>query len=713
MKPEQVHSLLEAYHDGTLNDADARKLASAIEAGDETSCLIMDEMEFSGLLSTALEDFDGEGFVRGLEEKFRAQTNAGAFTENFQERVRAANIGKPESIGRKTVVRGNLAGKGKSLTQQYLRESSRTHWGFRIAALAAALAVVAGGYWLFHNVDIPGHDLPPVSALAAVQTADGKVEMTRGVQRFPVTVGMQVCDGDILSVSAGSRADIRYAGEQTTVAIHAGTTAKFWLQNEAKRINLDDGTLVCQIAKQPEARPMRFITPHAEAVVLGTQLRLAVTNGTTQLEVMEGSVRLARNEQEFVMVNSGELAVVAKGVDLKAQVVKPGSPALTLPMGRANGPMSGATSYYAQWPNGISADPNFFPIWVWDQDPANVNDYKDAGINMYVGPCGITEADLGKLTAAGMKLICEQDPYTLKLAASSKTIVGWINYDLPDVVQMDGENVLKIAMKSSWIIDRYNAYRSKDSSRPVYLALSEGVVRDDYPARGARMNHPEDYREFVKGADLFGLHVMPMNEPQPPVRNNPWYVAKAADKLLALSGNTKPVWCAIECTKTSENSAAKPTPAQVKAEVWMGLIHGADGIGYLCYSRVPSFKRAAILKDKVMLAKVAEINRQIASLAPVLNSATVGDGATVNSSNTAIPIDLMVKKHAGATYIFAVAMRDGSTTATFTAPSGANVEVLGENRNLAISGGKFSDQFESYGVHLYKVSGTIATASKQ
>jgi hypothetical protein len=119
---------------------------------------------------------------------------------------------------------------------------------------------------------------------------------------------------------------------------------------------------------------------------------------------------------------------------------------------------------------------------------------------------------------------------------------------------------------------------------------------------------------------------------------------------------------------------------------------------------VPSFDQAAVLKDKAMLAAITDINKQIASLAPVLNSPTVADGATVKSSNTAVPVDLMVKNHGGATYIFAVAMRSGSTTATFTVPSGDQVEVLGENRMLTVSGGKFSDQFESYAVHLYKLS---------
>jgi hypothetical protein len=309
-----------------------------------------------------------------------------------------------------------------------------------------------------------------------------------------------------------------------------------------------------------------------------------------------------------------------------------------------------------------------------------------------------------------MKVICEQDDESLK-HVSDKTIVGWFNYDQPDITQVAGD-WRRAAMDPSTVNQQYKTITTRDKSRPVYMAFSEGIVRDDYPPRGARMNHPEDYREYANAADILSLHVMPVNEPQAPVRNNPWYVAKATDNLRACSGNTKPVWCAIECTKTQTNSAAKPTPAQVKAEVWMALVHGAKGIGYLCYSRASSFEMAALLNDKAMLATVGEINRQITSLAPVLNSATVSDGATVNSSNAAIPIDLMVKNYAGTTYIFAVAMRDGSTTATFTAPSGANVEVLGENRNLAISNGKFSDRFESYGVHLYKLSASAQTASK-
>ena len=49
-------------------------------------------------------------------------------------------------------------------------------------------------------------------------------------------------------------------------------------------------------------------------------------------------------------------------------------------------------------------------------------------------------------------------------------------------------------------------------------------------------------------------------------------------------------------------------------------------------------------------------------------------------------------------------MRPGTTTASFSVASGDQVEVIGENRTLTITSGKFTDNFASYGVHLYKIT---------
>jgi hypothetical protein len=297
---------------------------------------------------------------------------------------------------------------------------------------------------------------------------------------------------------------------------------------------------------------------------------------------------------------------------------------------------------------------------------------------------------------------------------NDKTIVGWISCDQPDIEHArSGFNYLRgPAVDPSVIIQRYNTFVSKDISRPVFLTLSKGVAHDDYLLRGKRMKHPEDYQEIVKGTDILGLHAFTVEtNDQQTVGESIADIARCVDNLHAWFGNTKPVWCLVKCTKIHADSV-KPTPAQVRSQVWTALVHGANGVGYFCHSLDPSYEMAALLKDNVMFATVSDINRQVASLAPVLNSPTVSDGTTVSSSNTAVQIDLMVKKQAGATYIFAVAVRDGVTTATFTVPSGAKAEVLGENRSLDIKGGKFSDHFESYGVHLYKVSASPQTASR-
>jgi len=114
-----------------------------------------------------------------------------------------------------------------------------------------------------------------------------------------------------------------------------------------------------------------------------------------------------------------------------------------------------------------------------------------------------------------------------------------------------------------------------------------------------------------------------------------------------------------------------------------------------------------LLDDPEMLTAVTAINKEIASLAPVLNNATIVDGVSVQSSKPEVPVRAMVKRAEGMWYVFAVAMRPGEARATFTVPNlpaGAAIEVIGEGRNLKPSGPReFEDAFGSYGVHLYRM----------
>ena len=66
----------------------------------------------------------------------------------------------------------------------------------------------------------------------------------------------------------------------------------------------------------------------------------------------------------------------------------------------------------------------------------------------------------------------------------------------------------------------------------------------------------------------------------------------------------------------------------------------------------------------------------------------------------------MVKRHAGQTWLFTVAMRDGATDAEIEIPGMLNsttVTVLGEDRKIRLTNGKFKEHFQPYEVHLYRI----------
>jgi hypothetical protein len=360
---------------------------------------------------------------------------------------------------------------------------------------------------------------------------------------------------------------------------------------------------------------------------------------------------------------------------------------------------------YAQWQNGPPHSADFFPIAVWLQSPRNAEKYKQAGINTYVGLWrGPTDEQLAELKNAGMKVICHQNRTALQ-HADDPTIIGWMHGDEPDNAQSLGQGKgYGPPILPQKIIDDYGNIRAKDPTRPVLLNLGQGVAWDGYYGRGVRTNHPEDYAEYVKGCDIASFDIYPVVHERPQIAGKLWYVANGVERLVKWTGGKKVVWNCIECTHIS-NPNAKATPHQVKCEVWMSITHGSMGLIYFVHEWQPRFNESALLSDPEMLSAVTAINHQITELAPVLNSPTIEDTASVSSSNESVPVATMVKKHDGATYLFAVAMRGDKTTATFTlqpTEGVKSVEVIGENRTIAINDGVFKDDFEAWDVHLYR-----------
>lgn len=355
---------------------------------------------------------------------------------------------------------------------------------------------------------------------------------------------------------------------------------------------------------------------------------------------------------------------------------------------------------------GLPSKPESFPIAVWLQVPANAERYRAIGINTYVGLWrGPTEEQLEALDKASIRLICGQSERSLRFK-DRPTIVGWMHGDEPDNAQSLGKGKgYGPPIPPATIIEGYEKIRKADPDRPVLLNLGQGVAWDGWYGRGVRTNHPEDYREYLKGCDIASFDIYPASHEKEEIAGNLWYVPKGVDRLRRWTEGRKDVWCCIETTRI-DNVERKPTPRQVRSEVWMALIHGAKGLIYFAHEFKPKFIEAGLLADEEMAREVTAINRQIRELAPVLNAPDVVGGATVTSSVERVPVDLMVKRHSGATYLLSVAMREGETTATFTLPGtgDARVEVLGESRTIDAVGGKWEDRFQNYQVHLYRIS---------
>lgn len=392
----------------------------------------------------------------------------------------------------------------------------------------------------------------------------------------------------------------------------------------------------------------------------------------------------------------------------RALLILPLLLAQALSVAIADNPDGANSSPYAKWKNGPSPDPAFFPIAVWLQAPANAERYKAAGFNTYVGLWkGPTEEQLAALKKAGMRVFCEQNAVALK-HLDDPVIAGWMHGDEPDNAQaLPGGKGYGPPVPPDKIVAEYEHLKAADPSRPVMLNLGQGVAWDGWYGRGVRSHHPEDYPLYMKGSDIVSFDIYPVVHENAEVRGKLEYVANGVDRLVKWSNGQQIVWNCIECTHIG-NAQLKATPEQVRCEVWMSIIHGSRGLIYFVHQFAPKFREAALFDDPDMLRAVATINQQIAMLAPVLNSPPAPAQVVVKSQNAAVPVDAMTKKdNLGTTYIFAVGMRDGTTTAVFSLPGWKQrqgVEVIGENRSLTVGAdGTFKDDFAPWDVHLYRV----------
>ena len=355
-----------------------------------------------------------------------------------------------------------------------------------------------------------------------------------------------------------------------------------------------------------------------------------------------------------------------------------------------------------RWENGFPDRPDFFPFAVWVQNPRNAERYKSIGVNTYVSLYrGPTEEQLAALEKAGMYAVVHQSERSLKFK-DSKVIVAWMHGDEPDNAQRprDGRKGWDPPIAPEKIIADYERIKATDPTRPVLLNLGQGVAWDNWIGRGVRSRHPEDYPHYVKGCDIASFDIYPVTHDHPEVAGKLDFVGRGVKRLVEWTGGQKPVWACIETTHI-HSEKARPTPQQIRSEVWMAITHGATGIIYFCHEFAPREIEAGLLQYPEIMEAVKAVNAEVAGLARVINSPTLPDAVT-----TTADVATLCKREGESTYVFAVSRSAKAARVSFTVkgvPPSGSVEVLGENRRLTADAGRFEDDFPAYGVRLYRI----------
>jgi hypothetical protein len=371
------------------------------------------------------------------------------------------------------------------------------------------------------------------------------------------------------------------------------------------------------------------------------------------------------------------------------------------------------------YPNGLPNDPAFFPLGVWLEtviDPAQVRQDRSFGLNLYVGLAHDDVADLDAIEAGGMHLLVQTDEWAGDPRAGHPAVDGWVVYDEADLMYRAGSD--DWSEEPGW---NTCVPAQDDGGRCGYTVMRyyndrvpPGALR--YANYGLDVLYFESDAEaevFINGdlQDVVSADDYAFTRPDvaPTDRRGAFY-GRTVQRIRTLDGTDgvrQPVWSFVEVGHPFEDDAAPTiTAAEARSAVWHSIIAGARGIVFFNHSFGGTCRTFSVLRagcDPEMTPAVSELNAQITELAPVLNAPFADGYVGVDG-----PVEAMAKLGPdGAWYVFAGATTLGAAggDASFSIAAGSEVEVLYEDRQLALHDGRFVDTFsDGNAVHVYRVT---------
>lgn len=177
--------------------------------------------------------------------------------------------------------------------------------GWIAAGLAAAIALSFATSIALRDSDSP-------EPVVSVVDFDGSVRWMGegGETGKPISIDDSLSGGTLETISPDSWAEIAFP-DGTSVSLAGQSLLSIALVDGQKVLRLREGNLSIEAAKQPEGRPLRVITPSAEAEVLGTQFNVKANAFSARFVVNEGLVRVKRLADGQVEEVAADQVVVA------------------------------------------------------------------------------------------------------------------------------------------------------------------------------------------------------------------------------------------------------------------------------------------------------------------------------------------------------------------------------------------------------------------
>ena len=374
MNPEEIHRLVEEYRDGTIPSADAKRLAEAMRRDPNVASAVQRALAFSGHLGQAVDGASDEAFARSFAERLQAERGGAEFVTAFEKRsslrvtARSRRIrpARPSLVPFLVAAAFVLAVLGlvvytskqtppREVAQHPVpppppAEEARTapepsppspeppkpapEQPKTVAPPTTPPVSPAKPQPAPDPAPAPPSEEPkpappkptevtPATAVAKLDRIEGEVFVVVEGERRPARAGQPLLPGMGVTTGLGQSGASLVLPDGTRFGIGADATLREIAKGpRGTRVVLNSGTLVADVSKQPAEQPLVFATPHGEARVLGTVLRLIVDFSLTRLEVKEGKVRLTRDGKS-VDVGAGQYAVAGKEQPLVARSVSP------------------------------------------------------------------------------------------------------------------------------------------------------------------------------------------------------------------------------------------------------------------------------------------------------------------------------------------------------------------------------------------------------